>query len=171
MRLHRRSFILLAVVMAVAALTPGPGRHGESSALLGLGLVSPATFGTALGTPGPVDSTGGTVLVTTVLGGWTLRVSGTDNGRLHRTCAQGTTPLTNPLKVYATGAIVSNFYGATSATPMTLTGSSQAVAGGSGLANVLQPVVLHYRHTLAASDQLAAACPYLETTTIELSAP
>jgi hypothetical protein len=155
---------------AVVALTPRPGRHGESSAQLALGDRVPATFGTALGTPGTVDSTGGTVLVTAVLGGWTLRGSGTDNGHLHRTCTQGTTPLTSPLRLYATGGIVSNVYGATSATPMSLIASSQAVAGGSGLA-ALEPVVLHYKHTLAASDQLVAACPYAATTTIELSAP
>jgi hypothetical protein len=170
MRLHRTSLALFVVVTAVAVLTPGPGPHGDASALLALGLVSPATFGTALGTSGTVNSTAGSILVTTVLGSWTMRVSGSDGGHLRRTCAQGTQVLTNPLKVFATGSIISDFYGATSASPMSLTGSAQPVAGGSGLVT-LHPVVLTYRYTPSASDQLAAACPYSETTTIELSSP
>jgi hypothetical protein len=170
MRHRRQSLVLFVVVTAVAVLTPGPGRHGDASALLALGIVSPAPFGTTFGTSGSVNSTGGSVLVTTVLGSWTLKVSGTDGGHLRRTCAQGTQVLTNPLKLWATGGIISNFYGATSASPMTLTGSTQAVAGGSGLVT-LQPLVLTYRYTPSASDQLAAACPYAATTTVELSSP
>ena len=167
MRGPRPSLILLWAVVAAAVLTPGPGRHGEASALLALGTASPATFGTALGTSGTVDSAGGTVAVIGV-GGWTIRVRGTDSGRLRTTCSKGTSVLANPLKLFAaTGGDVTDYHGATSTTPLALTGSAQPVASGVGLLSSVS-VRLIYRYTPWATDQLMPGCPYSQTTTIEL---
>jgi hypothetical protein len=171
MRLHARRLAVLgpAAAVALAAHCFAP----DTALALGLSVPSAATFSSNLGTTGTVDTTGGSVGVT-ALGSWVLRVSGSDGGRLRATgsglCAQGTTLLANPLKMFATGSGVNN-RGYTSASPLTLSGSPQIVASGNtGLISLLINVSFTYRYTASPNDQLPAGCPYSQTTTVDLSA-
>lgn len=170
--MHRNplSRALLPIVVLVAAFTPLAGRHGTALAL-SIGGVTPATFASGLGTgPATVDTSVGTGTVSvTAIGSWKLRVSGSDGGKLRRanTCTQGSLLLSNPLMFYATGA-PTNF--GTSGTPLILTGSPQLAAQGSSIVTVTETVTLRYRYTPSSADQLAAACAYSESTTVDVSA-
>lgn len=160
-----RALFLTAALVAILALAPG--RQGTALALAITAGPNSAVFVLSLGTSAPVDTAGGTLGVT-ALGTWYVRVTGSDNGRLRRTCAEGSSLLTNQLKLFATGA-PSNF--GTSAAPLTLSAGppAQLVASGNNLVSLLVNVTLTYRYTPSASDQLSVGCPYSETTTIDVS--
>jgi hypothetical protein len=167
--LHRASVLALTTVIVTATSPPETAR----AAGLAIGVPTPATFGAGLGTSQPVDSTGGSVTVT-ALGGWQLRIRGSDGGRLRSTgtgaCSRGSTLLTNPLRFWAGGSGVSS--PGSSQSPLILSGTSQVLASGSvgGLIALAVPVTITYRHVPSPNDQLPAACPYSLTATIDLSA-
>ena len=157
--------------MTLAAVMLG---HSASASAAGLsiGVPTPASFATPLGTSGSVNTTGGAVTVT-ALAGWQLRISGSDGGRLRSTgtglCANGSGLLTNPLSVWASGSGVSS--PGSSANPLMMSGTSQVLASGSvsGLVALAVPVTVNYRYVASSSDQLPAGCPYSLTATIVLS--
>jgi hypothetical protein len=171
--------IPLTVLALTSLALPGTaGATSVSQAVTGttlasaisVGVPTPATFGVGLGPAAGVDSTGGAVAVTAI-GPWTMRVSGTDSGRLHAgagpTCTGSTTLLGNPLDLFATAALGNfNALGHTSSAPLQLTGTSTPIASGTGT----NTVNLTYRFSPASTDQLTAGCDYSLTATVDVSA-
>lgn len=168
-RMALRTLVTASCVAAVlGALQPGPAR----AAGLAISAPTPATFSSGLGPSSAVSTTGGSVAVT-ALGSWELRISGTDAGRLRGTgtgaCTAGTSLLTNPLGVWATGTGVTS--PGSSTTPRPLSGTSVTLAtGNTGITQLVIPVGITYRWTPSASDVLPASCPYSLTATIDLYA-
>jgi len=161
---------LAAPAAASAAGVPQQVSGTTLSSALSVGVPSPATFGANLGTAGSVNSAGGQIAVTAI-GPWTMRLNGSDSGRMRSgagaNCSGSTVLLGNPLDVFAT-ANLGNFdnQAHTTSAPMQVTGTSQPVASGTGS----NGVTLTYRYTPAATDQLAAACDYAMTATVDVAA-
>src|SRR3954471_7373772 len=126
----QRLFRIPVVVFALLGLPATAGAASVSQAVTGttlssvisVGVPVPATFGTNLGPTAATDSTGGAVAVTAI-GPWTMRLSGSDSGRLRAAagapCTGSTTLLGNPLDVFATASL-GNFdpLGHTTSAPM-----------------------------------------------------
>lgn len=158
---------------AAAGLLPAVVATDAQAVTLAISVPTPASFSSPIGPAANVQTTGGSVSVT-ALGAWELRIRGSDGGRLRSTgtgvCANGSSLLTNPLRVWASGSGVTS--PGSSQNPIVLSGSPQLLASGSvgGLVAVAVPVTITYRHVPSPEDQLPAACPYSLTAIIDVSA-
>ncbi len=176
MKSRKLSITTIAAALAAAALVPAGAQAADQTvsgttvgSALALGVPVAATFGTNLGATSSVDTTGGSVGVTAV-GNWVLRVSGSDAGKLRATAADaactGTSVLNNALRAFPT-ATLGNFSSSyATGTPLTMSGSAQQIASGTGS----NTVTMTYRHVPSTSDQLPTGCPYTMTSTIDIAA-
>jgi hypothetical protein len=174
LKLH---FVVAAAAIAVGAFAPAAASAADQSvsgttvsASLALGVPVAATFGTNLGTSSDVDTTGGTVPLTAI-GPWIMRVSGSDGGKLKATaadalCTGATSILNNALRSFSTAALGNFTAAATTASPLTLSGTAAQIASGTGS----NTVTLTYRYVPNATDQLTAGCPYTMTSTVVIAA-
>ena len=170
-------FATAAVAITAGAFAPAGASAATQSvsgttvaASLALGVPAAATFGTNLGTSSNADTTGGSVPLTAI-GPWVMRVSGSDGGKLKSTaanplCDNATSILNNELRSFSTASLGNFTAAATSASPLTLSGTAAQIASGTGS----NTVTLTYRYIPNATDQLTAGCPYTMTSTVDVAA-
>ncbi len=161
---------LAAVTLASCALAL---QAASAQALnIGLSAAVPATFGTNLQPGQTINSTLGTVTVTSVLGltGWTLQVKDSTNaGRMQAaagaTCTGSATQLANPLTIAASDPLGAS---SISVNPRQAVGSSNAtIATYSATLTLLSTATLNtnLQQTIGASEVLKAGCLYSTTLT------
>jgi hypothetical protein len=153
---------------AMAAATAGEAVSGTTLSTLTLAATG-AVFTTNFN-PGGTALTTGALTATDTSGTWTLQaedLASSNAGKMQSsggTCTGSDAVLTNALTI----SITSPLGGVTPSSAITLSGSNQTVATGSGALLAASVLTTHYSQVIPSAQVMATGCIYSLTTTYTL---
>lgn len=168
---------LAAGALAVAATTPAGAAttdqlvNGTTLGVIGLGVATPATFGTNLAPGTTPTSTLGTLTSISTSGSWTLSVKDNAVGAGHMQaaalgCTNSPAQLANSLQVSVSPVIPNGSI--TSGTTRTISGVNQTVASATAVPLAATIFNTNYAQPIGASEALQEGCVYSLTATYTL---